>query len=218
MKILRRSTSLACLAMLPVMASGLFVAAPANAADSPASSANVNIAYTSLDGATKNEAAIIDSLIAATNLDRLTIDLTKLSSATLATQTARSYIAEVQSESAETNTLSREGSTLRSVSLKAKKSGGRAWQDAWGFHMTVNADLLDRISGIALTGSAGAGIIAGILAVNVEGFPLSTAGGIASGAIALALVGAAGVIQVCNIGGNGAQVNFTYGVVTCWPK
>ena len=83
--------------------------------------------------------------------------------------------------------------------------------------MTVPKDLMDRLATLAATGSAGAGGIAALLAVNIEGFPISTTGALASGAVAVGLIAAAGALQLCNINGNGAQLNYNWVLWTCWP-
>jgi hypothetical protein len=69
---------------------------------------------------------------------------------------------------------------------------GSAWADGWGFHMTVPRGTMERLVGLAATGSAGAGGIAALLAANIEGFPVSTTGALATGAVAVALINIAG--------------------------
>jgi hypothetical protein len=94
---------------------------------------------------------------------------------------------------------------------------GSAWVDGWGFHMTVPRGTMERLVGLAATGSAGAGGIAALLAINIEGFPVSTTGALAAGAVAVALISISGSLQLCNINGNGAQVNYNWVMYTCWP-
>ena len=117
--------------------------------------------------------------------------------------------------------VSRDGTTTRQASPDQTRSvaaaGGRIWQDAWGAHMTIPSDTMDRLSTLAATGSGAAGAVAALLAANIEGFPISTTGALASGAVAVGLISAAGALQLCNINGNGAQVNYNWVTWTCWP-
>lgn len=103
------------------------------------------------------------------------------------------------------------------ASAAEARAKGRAWVDGWGFHMTVPKDTMDRLAGLAATGSAGAGGIAALLAANIEGFPVSSVGALAAGAVAVSLIAQAGALQFCNINGKGAQVNFNWVTWTCWP-
>jgi hypothetical protein len=117
--------------------------------------------------------------------------------------------------------VSRDGTTTREASPDQARSAaaarGRIWQDAWGAHMTVPSATMDRLSTLAATGSGAAGAVAALLAANIEGFPISTTGALASGAVAVGLISAAGALQLCNINGKGAQVNYNWVTWTCWP-
>ncbi len=170
--------------------------------------------------------ALIDSLVAGVDQASYTWDQRAVPASSLATAEAKSFeeefvfqggsVINLQGDVLSPNATS--GIANRSaLAAAASSSTGRAWSDVWGLHMTLPRDTLDRLSTLAATGSAAAGAVAALLAANIEGFPVSTTGAFAAGAVALGLILSAGVIQACNINGNGAQVNFNWIAWTCWP-
>ncbi|WP_010205554.1 hypothetical protein [Salinibacterium sp. PAMC 21357] len=216
---LAAGATVTAVALLSTMAAPVFAATPATAEQSQVST---------LDTRQSAEWSPEDAAIAAT-IDQLTVGVDQATS----TYDARNVPAEAANSDVGERfaaEFARSGGTVIAADgLTSTPSAevhdrqataaatGRIWQDAWGVHMTLPEDTMDRLSTLALTGSAGAGSIAALLAVNVEGFPISTTGALASGGVAIGLIAASGALQVCNINGNGAQLNYNWVLWTCWP-
>lgn len=95
---------------------------------------------------------------------------------------------------------------------------GSNWIDAWGCHLLISGPTATQITAATFGGGTVAGGIAAILLVNVEGSPLSTGGGLAGGAVAIALAAMGVVLTICNIHGNGTQFNYNWVTWTCWAR
>lgn len=167
----------------------------------------------------------VTALTSAVDPETLIFDERALPPALLGSELVQGFATEFVADGG--TVISADGTTSKSSSASTvgvitdasarAAAGGRIWQDVWGAHITVPTDTMDRLSTLAATGSGAAGAVAALLAVNIEGFPISTTGALASGAVALSLIAISGALQVCNIHGNGAQVNFNWVMWTCWP-
>lgn len=200
----------------------LAAGAPAHAQSSAESRVTTDIATAPLTPEQQAVADQVTALTSAVDQHTRTFDSRKVDATLLDSEAGASFLAAYAAEggtiiAADGEAAAPAASTLRESMSAAAASGGRIWQDAWGVHMTVPKDTMDRLATLAATGSGAAGAVAALLAANIEGFPISTTGALASGAVAVALIGVAGALQLCNINGNGAQVNYNWVVWTCWP-
>lgn len=209
-------------------ATGLLVAAlftttvtPAFAETTPSSSTDpINVSQAAeLTPEQEALATEVTELTSAVDQASKTLDLRKLSDKVSQSDTAKAFVSEYSANGG--SVINSDGTTSPSHptarSAKASSAEGRIWQDARGAHITVPKDTMDRLATLAATGSGAAGAVAALLAANIEGFPISTGGALAAGAVALGLIAAAGALQICNINGNGAQANYNWVLWTCWP-
>ena len=173
---------------------------PVFAADASPPSTTLGIAGVQSPKLTPEEAAVanqVTELVSAVNAKTLTFDVRKVSAEVMSEQIGQQFATEFSASGG--TIINSDGTVMTSSAASAlsgteataavaAESSGRIWQDLWGAHMTVPKDLMDRLATLAATGSAGAGGIAALLAVNIEGFPISTTGALASGAVAVGLL------------------------------
>ena len=209
------AVTLACLAT-PAMA------AERSPAAGSADSTTVTISEEQVAALSPADAAVaseVDALVAGVDQTTSTYDERLVPAEIAQSADGLAFAAEFARSGG--SVVSRDGTTTREASPDQARSAaaarGRIWQDAWGAHMTVPSATMDRLSTLAATGSGAAGAVAALLAANIEGFPISTTGALASGAVAVGLISAAGALQLCNINGKGAQVNYNLVTWTCWP-
>ena len=206
-----------------LVAASVFTAVPANA-ENATESPIVGVSEAQLTAAAEADPQTtleVDALIAAFDTETKVLDERSLSAEVLASQTADAFATEVVAGGGSVVAL--DGTVSVPIATQSKSSStsaaaaGSAWLDGWGYHMTMSSDVIDRVAALAATGSTAAGGIAALLAINIEGFPVSTTGALAAGAVAVALIASAGIMQACNLGGKGAQVNYNWVIWTCWP-
>lgn len=217
---LTAGASLTAAVLFSTMAAPAYAATPAND-DQPQTVSLSSEQSAELSPGDVAIAAIVDELIAGVDQATSTFDARKVPAEAAQSDIGQQFAAEFARSggtviAADGSTTSSAAPVLERQSASAAASG-RIWQDAWGAHITVPSDTMDRLATLAATGSAGAGSVAALLAANIEGFPISTTGALASGAVALGLIASAGAMQVCNINGNGAQLNYNWVLWTCWP-
>ncbi|HXH35809.1 MAG TPA: hypothetical protein VNJ54_15615 [Plantibacter sp.] len=217
---LTAGASLTAAVLLCTTAAPAFASAPSEV---PTDAKSVTMDAAQTTDLTPEEAALaktVDQLTAGVDQATLTYDARTVPAEVASSETGQEFAAEFARSGG--TVIAADGTSTAPAAqdrqaVTAAAAQGRIWQDAWGVHMTVPKDTMDRLATLAATGSAGAGAIAGLLAVNIEGFPISTTGALASGAVAVGLIAAAGALQVCNINGNGAQLNYNWILWTCWP-
>lgn len=211
-----KKESLALAAVVAIVSCTL-VAPPAFAAapDSDAQTLTLSKAQTtSVDPA---QAARLDQLIAAYDRSTGVFDAAKVSAATLSSADGKAFVSTLTAEGAHMASDS-VGTHLPAVAMRAaKKKTGKLWIDAWGVHIKAPAPVISALSAAAAGAGGSAAAVAGILLVNVEGFPISTGGAITSGAVAAGLFAASGILALCNLNGRGAQLNYNWVTWTCWP-
>jgi len=162
------------------------------------------------------QVARLDQLIGAFDQSTNTFSPSKVPAATLASADGKAFIAEIAAQGASITTASAETHSLAASAASTAKSGS-LWIDGWGVHIKASAAVISALGAAAAGGGGTAGAVAAVLLANIEGFPVSTAGGITSGAIAAGLFAAAGILALCNLNGNGAQLNYNWVAWTCWP-
>lgn len=199
-----------------VIASSL-VAGPAFA-DSDDSTGQVTLSLSKAQAASANtaEAGRINELVAAYDAGTNVFDPRKVSSSTLQSADATSFIAAISARGA--RIIGASAAPVPGALAAAKKKTGRNWLDAWGYHLLVDGPTASQIATVAFGSGTVAGGIAGILLINVEGFPISTGGALGAGAVAVALAALGVALTVCNLHGKGTQFNYNWITWTCWAR
>ena len=177
--------------------------------------------------ATTPEAKQLGELIAAVDPEAGTYDERKVPAAVLAGQSADTFKEVILRQGG--TVIGGDGATTTgdatnalfavaaASALSARSSGSSMWVVGWGVHFTVTSATMAALVGAAAGGAGTAAAVAGVLALNVEGFPANLGDAAAAGAVAAALAAASGVYALCNGNGNGAQINDNWAAVTCWP-
>lgn len=210
------------LASVTAVALLLLCASPAQASEPPPTELQtVALASEQLDqvSVSDSEAVILEELIAAVDQRTRTYDERVVAQETLSSDSGRAFEQTILDLGG--TVIAPDGSVRSSAavsnSVQALASGGRIWTDAWGVHFTASSAVIGQLVAAAAGAGGSAAAIAGVLALNMEGFPANVGGAAAAGVIAAALFASAGVLSLCNLGGNGAQFNYNWITWTCWP-
>lgn len=196
---------------------GSLVATPAYAASSTTESSQT-VTLTSAQATAANPAQIarLDQLIHAFSQTTDTFNPNLVPTDTLASSDGKAFVSAITAQGATVSTATGAVHGL-AVHSAAKKKTGKLWIDGWGVHIKAPAPVISALSAAAAGGGGTAAAVAGVLLINVEGFPVSSGGAIASGAIAAGLFTASAILALCNLYGNGAQLNYNWVTWTCWP-
>lgn len=210
------------LASVTAVALLLLGVSPAQASEpTPTGPQTVTVASEQLDQVSISDsgAAVLEELIAAVDQGTRTYDERVVAPETISSDAGRAFEQTILDLGgtviAPDGTAQSSGATSNSVQPLA--SGGRIWTDAWGVHFTASSAVIGQLVAAAAAGGGSAAAIAGVMALNIEGFPANVGGAAAAGVIAAALFASAGVLSLCNLGGNGAQFNYNWITWTCWP-